>query len=351
MKALRFYGERDVRIEDVDVPTPGVGEVLIKVSYAGICGSDLHFYFEPEHSAVDWNVIHPLTGAGMPQILGHEFGGTVAGLGPGVVGLEIGDPVTVWPMYYCGSCAACRVGVTNACTFATFHGIRSHGGGMAEYTTVRAQQVHLMPEGLDPRLAALVEPMAVAWHAVARSGIVAGRTALISGAGPIGVGVWFALRARGVETIVVSEPSADRRVAIRGIGAATIIDPRADSLSERIGQLTRGSGVDFAFDAAGSGIAVIQALDCLTVRGRLTIVAIHEKPFDFNPLALVTGEREIIGVLGYSHEDYDEVIAAMNAGVYDLTGWVETTDLTGVAAGFQQLRSGEGMKLLVEPRS
>jgi (R,R)-butanediol dehydrogenase/meso-butanediol dehydrogenase/diacetyl reductase len=167
-----------------------------------------------------------------PQILGHEFAGTVVELGDGVTGFDVGDRIAVWPVHYCGECAACRAGRVNACQRIGFHGLTSHGGGMAEFTTVATQKLHRLPDSVDLRMGALVEPMAVAWHAVSQRGVEPGQTALIAGAGLIGIGVWFALRARGVENILVSEPSADRRTVIEDIGASAAplptvrLDPR-----------------------------------------------------------------------------------------------------------------------------
>jgi (R,R)-butanediol dehydrogenase/meso-butanediol dehydrogenase/diacetyl reductase len=144
--------------------------VELRNAYSGICGSDLHVYCSPEASGLDFTRPHPVTGSMPPQILGHEFAGTVAALGDGVEGYEVGDRVAVWPVYYCGYCAACRNGRVNVCRNIGFHGLTSHGGGMAEFTTVAADKLHKLPDAVDLRMGALVEPMAVAWHAVDQSG-------------------------------------------------------------------------------------------------------------------------------------------------------------------------------------
>lgn len=231
MKAVVFHGKEDVRVEDVAEPRAGKGMVKLRNAYAGICGSDLHVYFSPESSGMDYTRPHPVTGSMAPQILGHEFSGTVAELGEGVTNLAAGDRVSVWPIYYCGECAACEKGLYNVCRKIGFHGLTSDGGGMAKYTTVPADRLHKLPRNVDLRMGALVEPMAVSWHAVERGRIEAGQTALVSGAGPIGIGVWFALRARGVETIIVSEPSEGRRAAIAGVGANILVDPTSEDLA------------------------------------------------------------------------------------------------------------------------
>ncbi|GAA3663575.1 2,3-butanediol dehydrogenase [Microbacterium marinilacus] len=347
MKAAVFHAAQDLRIEDAPEPAPGPGEVKLRNAFAGICGSDLHVYYTPEAAGLDFEHPHPVTGSTLPQILGHEFSGTVVELGEGVTDVKVGDRVAVWPIYYCGTCAACRRGMYNACRTIGFHGLSSHGGGMAEYTTVPAAKVHVLPENVDLRMGALVEPMAVAWHAVSRSGVSAGGTALVAGAGPIGIGVWLGLRARGVTDVLVSEPSAARRATIAALGAR-VVDPVNDDLAAAVAELTDGDGVDVAFDAAGAGPAVTSSLASLAPGGRVVVVAIHERPMEFLPTQLVMGETEIAGALAYAPEDFDAVIAAMSEGAYDTTGWVDEVGLEGVVDAIHSLRGGLGAKILVK---
>ncbi|MGW9156008.1 MULTISPECIES: 2,3-butanediol dehydrogenase [unclassified Microbacterium] len=346
MKAALFHAKEDLRIEEVPEPTPGPGQVKLRNAYAGICGSDLHVYYSPEAAGLDLEHPHPVTGATLPQILGHEFSGTVVELGEGVSDVAVGDRVAVWPIYYCGECPACRRGMFNACQKIGFHGLSSDGGGMAEFTTVDATKLHVLPENVDLRMGALVEPMSVAWHAVSRSGVEAGGTALIAGAGPIGIGVWFALRARGVERVLVSEPSAERRAIIAALGA-TVVDPVNEDLAAAVATLTDGDGVDVAFDAAGVGAAISSSLASLVPGGRVVVVAIHERTMDFLPTQLVMAETEIAGALAYLPEDFDAVIEAMSRGVYDTTGWVQETPLENVVDAIHALRGGAGAKILV----
>ncbi|MGV9825538.1 2,3-butanediol dehydrogenase [Gordonia sp. NPDC003429] len=349
MRAARLHGTTDLRVDTVADPTPLPGQVKIKNAYTGICGSDLHMYYAPLPPA-DQYPPHPLTGAGLPQILGHEFSGTIVELGEGVDNIAVGDHVAVWPIYYCGTCVACRRGRYNVCRTIGFHGLTSHGGGMAEYTTVDASKVHALPAAVDLTMGALVEPMAVSWHAVDRSGVNAGATALIAGAGPIGIGLWFALKARGVTRVVVSEPSTERRAVIEGLGAATV-DPVGGDLAGAVAELTGGDGVDVAFDAAGAGSAIASAIHLLTPGGRLVIVAIHEHPMEFLPTMLVMAETEIAGALAYLPADFDAVIAAMADGLYDPTGWVTAIGLDDVSDAFATLRAGKGAKFLVRADS
>ncbi|MBY6061515.1 zinc-binding dehydrogenase [Microbacterium esteraromaticum] len=235
----------------------------------------------------------------------------------------------------------------NACRKIGFHGLTSHGGGMSEFTTVPAGNVHVLPENVDLRMGALVEPMPVAWHAVNRAKMPENGTALIAGAGPIGIGVWFALKARGIDRVLVSEPSAERREIIAALGA-TVVDPIGGDLAAAVAELTDGDGVDAAFDAAGAGPAITSALPQLTPGGKVVVVAIHERPIDLLPTQLVATEIGIFGTLGQLPEDYEDVIAAMARGVYDTTGWVQEVELDGVADAMAALRGGAGAKMLVK---
>jgi (R,R)-butanediol dehydrogenase / meso-butanediol dehydrogenase / diacetyl reductase len=347
VRAARFHAREDVRIEDVADPSPGPGEVTLRNAYAGICGSDLHVYYSPENSGLDYTRPHPLTGSMPPQVLGHEFSGTVVELGDGVDGVAVGDRVAVWPVYHCGTCAACRKGMVNTCRSFGFHGLTSDGGGMAEYTAVPATMLHRLPDAVDLRMGALVEPMSVAWHAVDLSGVRPGGSALVAGAGPIGIGLFFALRARGVETVVVSEPSAARRAAVQRLGAPFVVDPTADDLAAVVAEVTGGDGVDVAFDAAGAGAAVTSAVGLLAPAGRLVVVALHERGFEFDPSVLVFGETSMTGALAYLPRDFDAVIAAMAEGRYDPTGWVDEIGVEDLVDAFGRLRRGDGMKILV----
>lgn len=346
MRAVVFHGKEDVRVETVPEPDVAPGEVKIRTAFAGICGSDLHAYYEPEATGIDFTKPHPLTGAMAPQILGHEFSGTIVEVGEGVDSVAVGDRVAVWPVYFCGTCAACRRGRVNACRQIAFHGLSAHGGGMSEFTTVPASKVHKLPENVSLQMGALVEPMAVAWHAVERSGVQAGGTALIAGGGPIGIGVWFALRAHGVENILVSEPSAERRAKLEALGAKTI-DPLTEDLGAAVVAATGGDGFDVAFDAAGAGPALLSALMFLAPGGKVVLVAVHARPVEIHPALLVVGETGIEGALAYLPEDFDGVIDAMSRGMYDTTGWVDEIGYDGVVPTLAELRAGRGMKVLV----
>lgn len=346
MRAARYHGVRDVRIEDLPDPTPERGQVLLRVAHNGICGSDLHEYYSAPTFIP--TTPHPLTGASVPVVLGHEFSGTVLQVGSGVDGALVGRHVAVRPSYSCGECVACRRGLSNICRKLAFHGLAGPGGGLAELTVVPAGMVHALPDDVSLELGALVEPMAVGQAAVHRVPFGADDLVMIVGAGPIGIGLWFALRAKGHENVLVSETSPERRAAILALGAQHVVDPRSSDLAETAAALSGGDGVSVAFDAAGVGAAVTDTVPLMAPRGSILIVGIHERPFDFNPTSLLLQEVSVVGSLIYAAEDYEAVIANMSAGVYDTAGWVVHSALDDLEKSYDELRAGRKMKILVD---
>ncbi|MCV7217410.1 2,3-butanediol dehydrogenase [Mycobacterium crocinum] len=346
MKAAVYYGPNKVEIDDVAEPEPAPGTVKLKVGFNGICGTDLHEYyagpiFVPTSP-------HPLTGQQLPLTIGHEFSGTITAVGDGVTGWAEGDRVAVEPIYKCGDCAPCRAGNYNVCQHIGFHGLMSDGG-MAEYTVVPTSMLHKLPNSVSLELGALVEPMSVAYHAATLGDVSGGDTAMVFGAGPIGIGLWFALRGKGVDDIFVVEPSATRRAAIESLGATTL-DPTAIDVPTFIADHTRGNGADAVFDAAGVTPAVTTALACVASRKPMVSVAIYEKPLETPLLNLVMNESRIQGSLCYTGSDFESVISLMADGAYDTTGWVATIPIDDVVdEGFEALHAGKKMKVLVDP--
>ncbi len=348
MKAIVFYGMKDLRIEDVAEPSPLPGQVKLKNAHVGICGTDLHIYYDPDTCGSDFSKPHPLNGGQPPQIIGHEFSGTVVEVGEGVDDLVVGDRVAVFPVYNCGKCRACVQGRIASCTApAAFHGVQSNGGGLATYTTLMSTQCVKLPDSVDLRLGALVEPMAVAWRAVRRSRATAGSRALVIGAGPIGIGLFIALREAGVETIIVSETNAERRAAIKAIGAEHVIDPAGEDLEVAVRSRTGGDGVDCVMDAAGVIPALEQGLRLLAPGGTAVVVAVHANPLTFHPVSLLLGEFSITGICAYDRQDFADVIEAMSRGAYDTTGWVADVPFEAVESTIIDLHAGRGVKAMV----
>lgn len=346
MKAAVYYGPNKLDVTEVARPEPGPGTVQIQVGFNGICGTDLHEYFAGPIFIP--TAPHPLTGQQLPLVMGHEFAGTITAVGAGVKGWAEGDRVAVEPIYRCGHCPACQAGNYNICAQIGFHGLMSDGG-MAEYTVVPTDMLHKLPDNVSLELGALVEPMSVAYHAATLGEPPAHGTAMVFGAGPIGIGLWFALRGKGLEDIYVVEPTPTRRAAIEALGARTL-DPTAVDVPAFIAEHTSGRGADAVYDAAGVAPAVDTALACVGARRPMVSVAIYEKPLTTPLLRLVMNESRIQGSLCYTSADFEAVIGLMAQGAYDTTGWVTSIGIDEVVdEGFDALHAGTKMKVLVDP--
>jgi len=345
MRAAVYHGRRDLRLEQVPEPNPGLGEVKLRVLYNGICGSDLHEYYDGPITTRDSP--HPLTGVKNPVILGHELCGAVVELGAGVKDLSIGDLVAVEPVQTCGQCLYCTSGRYNHCGLLAFHGYNRSGGGLSEYTVVRRSMAHRLPEGMSAVQGALIEPMAIAWRTAERSAVAPGDTAVIHGAGPIGIGVYFTLRRRGVR-VIMSDPSAARRTVLSRLGVECVLDPTSCNVAEAIKDLTRGEGAAASVDAAGVPAAFQAALAGTAIDGTVVVVAIHTRPLEIAPMDILMSEARITGV-ALSCNAFPSVIAAMAAGAYPQAGWVESIAFEGlIEQGFERLHRQEGTKILVD---
>jgi (R,R)-butanediol dehydrogenase/meso-butanediol dehydrogenase/diacetyl reductase len=345
MRAAVFYGRQDLRLEDVPDPTPGPGDVKLRVQFNGICGSDLHEYYDgPITTRRD---PHPLTGVKNPVILGHELSGFVVECGEGVQDLEVGDLVSVEPVETCGHCLFCRAGQYNHCGLLAFHGYNRAGGGLSQFTVVRRSMAHKLPKSLTPQQGALIEPMAIAWSTVNRCHVESGQTVAVHGAGPIGIGVLLTLRRRGVRVVMV-DPSPARRTVVSALGAEHVLDPRDTDVVAALRDLTHGRGVNASVDAAGVPAAFQAALRGTAVDGNVVVVAIHTQPLTIHPMEILMSEARITGV-ALSCGAFPSVIAEMAAGAYPADGWVETIPFRQlVASGFERLHRQEGVKLLVD---
>ncbi|WP_370230160.1 2,3-butanediol dehydrogenase [Salipiger bermudensis] len=347
MKAARWHGVKDIRVEDIADPQPGKGEVKVKVAWTGICGSDLHEYLAgPIFVPVDED--HPLSHDKAPITMGHEYCGTVAELGDGVTDLAVGDRVAIEPIFACGACPACLEGKYNLCDSLGFVGLSGGHGGFAAHSVVPARMVHKMPEGLSMEQGALVEPAAVALHAVRLSRIKAGDKAAVFGAGPIGLLVVESLRVAGASEIHVVEPSHVRRQKALDLGATSVIDPTAIDAVADI-RAARG-GVHVAFEVTGVPQVLPQCIDATRHEGQVLVVSIWDQAASFQPNPVVLKERQVQGTIAYRNV-YPAVMALMTQGYFSadqlVTKRIALEDI--VTEGFEALVAEKShVKILVE---
>jgi len=292
MKAVAFVAPARMELRDVPEPEAREGFVVVDVAYCGICGSDIHEYTAPGPS---------LRAAGLFQpIMGHEFSGVVARVGPGVDTLKPGDPVVVHPGGACGACFYCKSGRSNVCSAQVGLGYVSPGA-YAERVAVRADQALKLPDTAFLERAALTEPLGVGLRAVNRGAVQPGESVLITGGGPIGLFCVIAASRRRAGTIIVSEPAAPRRELALRLGAHHAIDP-AHSTPAQAQQLTAGLGCDLAIEAVGIPRTMDDCLNSIRRAGRVVVAGSFFEPYSINLLNLIMQEQEILGTFGYVDE-------------------------------------------------
>ncbi|THX66402.1 GroES-like protein [Aureobasidium pullulans] len=319
MRAARYYGKEDVRIENTPRPQLSPGQILIKPSHVGICGTDLHEYIAgPTFAPLE---PHAVTRETIPIGMGHEFSGTVLEVGPDVPNAEMfkkGQKCAIQPTIYCQSCGACGNGVENACANGGFIGLSGGGGGLSEAVAVPWDAVLPLPDNVELDTGALVEPLSVAWHAVAASPLLEigakNASVLVLGGGPIGLAVVQVLVAHGTKKIIMSEIAAQRQAFAREFGAHHVLAPNVYDVVGISRELCHGEGPDIVFDCAGVPASFESACKAIKARGTVVNVAIWEKPVSFNPNSLVFNEGKYVGVLGYQRKDFVEVIKAIADG-------------------------------------
>ena len=351
MKAARFHGPNDIRIEDIAEPELRAGAVAIDVAWCGICGTDLHEYLEGPIFIPAAGHPHPLSHEEEPVTLGHEFSGTITALGDGVTGLSVGENVVVEPYFVCNECAPCLAGNYHLCVKMGFIGLAGGGGGLSEKIVVDERWVHPIGDiPLDE--AALIEPLSVGHHAFVRSGAKAGDVALIGGAGPIGLLLAAVLKASGV-TVIMSELSGARKAkAIESGVADHVIDPSEENVAEKVRELTNGVGADVAFECSSVNVVLDMLFDAIKPTGVIVNVSIWGKPAVLDMQKLVLKEIDLRGTIAYVR-DHAATIKLVQEGKVNLapfiTGRIALNDL--ISEGFDTLinRNETAVKIIVHP--
>ena len=353
-----WHGRKDVRIEDIpEPPSPGPGEIKIKVAWCGICGTDLHEYAAgPIFTQV--NVPHPLSGRMAPLVPGHEFAGTVAEVGPGVTSVKVGDRVTPNPILSCWDCSYCKQGLPHLCEKVGFLGCHADGG-FAEYVNVKVEtgresfpMIYKLPDNVSMEAGAVVEPLSVAVKAVQSGRLLEGETVAVIGAGPIGLCTIQAVRAAGASQIISVEPSRGRRKFAEEAGASVVLDPTQKDIVQVAKDLTDGLGVDCAFECVGAEATLKSALSMIHKGGRVVVVGIFEKPALTDYFDVVFFDKTIIGTFGYTHH-FKSTIALLADGRLKaeplITRKIKLDDL--VAQGFEELLNNKenNVKIIASP--
>jgi len=350
MKALRWHGRRDLRYEDVPEPSPGLGEVKLKVLWASICGSDVQEYESgPIFLSVEPN---PLTGRQAPLTIGHEFSAQVVELGPGVDSLRVGDRVVGECIYSCGGCFFCNTGVPYMCQKVAHLGFHTDGA-FAEYFTAPAKALYLVPDTISDEIAAVTEPLAVGVHSVLRSRLKIGDSAVVVGAGAIGISTILAARAAGASHVYALTRSQKRAEKALKFGASAVINPNKEDAVARIRELTGGRGADASFDCAGAKVTGPLAIELARNQGSVVIVGMSPEPSpDFNFISIATTEKVITGAIAY-YGERATVLDLIADGRLNPAGFISKKIAlkNAVRDGFEELlkNPADYLRIIVKP--
>lgn len=326
-------------VDHVAVPAIDAGDVLVAVDLCGICGSDLHMVLEGWGEPGSWH--------------GHEWIGSVVAVGEDVERWRPGDQVVGGPSVRCGECAMCRAGRPSLCAERDAPGVGPEQGGFATYKRSPAQEVLAMPADLDPRAAALTEPLAVALHGINQAKVQPGQRVLVMGAGPIGALSIAALRASGVDDVSCVEPSTARRELASTVGASCVLDPAELAVTSiaHPGSIVEDA-VDVVLECSGKAEAMEAGLAQLRRGGTLVLVGAGIEPPRFDPNRILLNELVITGAFTYDHDGFERALDMLASGSLPVDALLEPGDvpLTGVLDAMQDLAAGRRAgKVLVRP--
>lgn len=313
MKVAVMNGIGKMGFIERDIPHPADNEVLVKLEYVGICGSDIHYY---ETGSIGKYVVKP------PFVLGHEPGGTVVEVGKNVKHLHIGDRVALEPGKTCGHCEFCREGKYNLCPDVLFFATPPIDGVFQEYVAHEADLCFKLPEDLDTMEGALIEPLAVGFHAANQGNAHAGQTAVVFGSGCIGLVSMMALKAEGVSKVYVVDILQKRLDKALELGATEIINSKEKNLQEEIDRLTDGKGADLVIETAGTETTTRQAIQ-ITKKGATIVLVGYSKTGEMTlPISLALDkELTFKTVFRYRHI-YPMAIESVASGKVNLKGIV-----------------------------
>lgn len=332
-KAL-YVGNETIDIEPCEPTTPDPGQVRLKVSHCGVCGTDMHIF----HGEMDERVE-------IPQPIGHEMSGVVDEVGTGVK-WEKDDRVVVRPLDPCGECPACDAGHSHICMNLDFLGIDTHGA-MQAYWNVPAHTLHRVPDGLDLKVAALIEPLAVACHDVRRCGLTAQEQATIIGGGPIGILIAMVARELGARPLVLEvNPS---RVDLASDLGLDVLNPRETDVARDVKKRTSGAGADVVFEVSATPSGTELMTELPRPRGRIVQVGICSEPQMIDLFAFFWRELQLFGARVYEPEDFDQAISLAAGANLPLNQLItRTIPLSRAEDAFKLMDSqNETMKVLV----
>lgn len=294
MKALVYAGPRKVEVREVAEPGPRAGAVKVGMRYCGVCGSDIGIYAGK----------HPRAKA--PLVLGHEFVGVVEE-GNGSGRFTAGDRVVAYPLLSCGTCLACRTGTPHVCRSLRLIGI-DVDGGMAESAWIDEGVLFKVPGSLSDKAAAVVEPLAVIVHALHQARFKVLDSAVITGAGPIGILTGIVLKQGGASRIVISDIDEGRLEMCRAFGFETV-NGRTASVVDYVAETTGGEGMDLVFECSGSEGAAAEMTKLARIRGTICMTGVHKAPHAVDLMEINFKEQTLVGTRVYTQHEFGETVA------------------------------------------
>lgn len=333
MLAARYLGPNQIAAEEVAVPTIGAGEALVRVEACGFCGSDINIVAGT----------HPRAKA--PLTLGHELAGLVAEIADGSHGLTVGDRVTMFPLISCGVCHACTHGSAHVCRQLRLFGF-DVDGGMAEYLKVPIDALMKLPAAMPADVGALIEPLAVAVHGVARADVREANVAVVVGAGPIGLLTGLVAKDKGIPHVLISDVVPARLELARELGLDAVA-AGADLLAS-VMELTDHNGADFLFECAGHPSSAREMTALVRSRGVIVNLGVFKQPVLVDLQAINFKELQILGSRVYERRDFEEAIEmAMRLPLKQIIS--HEFSLSDVSAAFEEFQSSAACKVLVHP--
>lgn len=307
MRRVLLKSENEAVIENVDDPQPGPGEVMLKIAYSGICGSDIHA-FQGKHPFVP-----------LPATPGHEFSGTIAAVGDGVDGFEIGDRVSCEPNLVCGECYNCKTGRYNICENLRVMGCQGDGAD-ADYFIAPAEKTVKIPNDLSLKDAALIEPLAVGVHATRRAGDLFGKNVVIIGAGMIGLSTLVCVARSGAKRIIVTDLSDSRLKLAKNLGATRTINAGKEDAVQTILDEKPFEGIDVVFEAVGIEQSIRDAMEVIRKGGKIIVMGVFGSETSVKMAWVQDREMELIGTLMYVMRDFKDAadILAENEDLGDM---------------------------------
>ena len=329
-KAAFMNGLDHMVIKEVPVPEVGEKQVLVQLEYVGICGSDVHYY----HHGVCGPYRVDLNG---DYMLGHECAGTVVKTGPGVESLKVGDKVALEPGITCGQCEYCKTGRYNLCPDVVFLATPPVQGCYEEYIVFPENMCFKLPEQMSTKEGALIEPLAVGFHAANQGNVQTGDTVVILGAGCIGLVTLLSCKARGAGKVIVCDLVEARLKKAKELGADYVLNGKESDILAEIQRLTDGKGADRVFETAGSPVTIAQTPFVVKRGGTIVLVGLAAvEEIQYNFAQIMDKEAEIKSVFRYRNI-YPKAIAAVASGAIDVSGIVtHEYDLEHIQEAFQE---------------